>query len=44
MLSRLGPHTTGKSCIYIKNLDLIDLSVLEEILTASAKAASQNQR
>ena len=44
MLSRLGPHTTGKSCIYIKKLDAVNLAVLEEILVASVKAAARNQR
>ncbi len=31
-LARLGPHTTGVSCLYIKNLDDVDLGVLREIL------------
>ncbi len=44
MLSRLGPHTTGKSCIYIKKLDAVNLAVLEEILVASVKSAARNQR
>lgn len=34
-LSRLGPHTTGVGCVYIKNLDHVDLAVLEEIVAAS---------
>lgn len=25
----LGPHTTGKSCLYIKRLDAVDKGVLE---------------
>lgn len=44
MLSRLGPHTTGKSCIYIKKLDAVNIAVLEEILAASVKSAARNQR
>jgi hypothetical protein len=44
MLSRLGPHTMGKSCIYIKKLDAVNLAVLEEILVASVKSAARNQR
>lgn len=31
-LSKLGPHTTGKVCIYIKRLSDIDMGVLEQIL------------
>jgi hypothetical protein len=34
-LSRLGKHTSGVSCVYIKNLDDVDLGVLEEIVTTS---------
>ncbi len=44
MLSRLGPHTTGKSCIYIKKLDAVNIAVLEEILVATVKSAARNQR
>jgi hypothetical protein len=33
LLSRLGPHTTGKSCVYIKDLEAIDPEVLEELIT-----------
>lgn len=34
-LARLGPHSTGVSCLYLKKLGDIDLGVLEEILRAS---------
>ena len=34
-LERLGPHTTGVGCIYLKDLDAVDLGVLEEIVAAS---------
>jgi hypothetical protein len=34
-LKQLGPHTTGVGCLYIKDLDKIDLSVLEGIVTES---------
>ena len=30
---RLGKHKTGKSCLYIKRLTDIDLSVLEELVS-----------
>ena len=29
LLERLGPHTTGKGCLYVKHLDAIDIDVLE---------------
>ena len=35
LLARLGKHTTGKSCLYVKRLADIDLDVLREMLTRS---------
>lgn len=37
-LSRLGKHTTGKGCIYIKRLSDVDLGVLEEVVAGSYAA------
>ena len=37
LMARLGKHTTGKSCLYIKKLSDIDESVLEELITESLK-------
>ncbi|MFE5291331.1 DUF1801 domain-containing protein [Isoptericola sp. NPDC056618] len=34
-LARLGPHTTGVGCLYLKDLTQVDLGVLEEIVAAS---------
>lgn len=34
-LAVLGPHTTGVGCLYIKDLDEVDLDVLRRILTRS---------
>ncbi|MGH1563219.1 DUF1801 domain-containing protein [Mumia sp. DW29H23] len=34
-LARLGPHTTGVGCLYVKDLEAVDLEVLERIVTAS---------
>ncbi|MGL3149126.1 DUF1801 domain-containing protein [Microbacterium sp. A82] len=31
-LAILGPHTTGKGCLYIKDLEAVDLTVLRGIL------------
>ena len=33
--ARLGKHTQGKGCLYIKSLADVNLEVLEEILTAA---------
>ena len=34
-LSRLGEHSSGVGCLYLKDLDAIDLDVLEEIVAES---------
>lgn len=35
LLERLGKHSTGKGCLYIKRLDDVDRDVLEELITQS---------
>ena len=35
LLERLGRHTTGVGCVYIKRLDDVDLDVLESVIAAS---------
>ena len=35
LLARLGPHTTGRSCLYLKRLDAVDMGVLEAMIRAS---------
>lgn len=42
MLAELGPHTTGKSCLYIKKLDQVDLDVLERLVSASFAAMGES--
>ena len=37
ILGRLGPHGTGKSCLYIKDLEKVDSEVLENLITRSLK-------
>jgi len=37
LLKDLGKHATGKSCLYIKKLDDVDLKVLKELVTKSVK-------
>ncbi len=39
-LARLGPHTLGRSCLYLKDLAKVDLGVLEEMVRRSYAAAS----
>lgn len=40
LLKGLGEHTTGKGCLYIKNLEAVDLKVLEKILKNTVKSLS----
>jgi hypothetical protein len=35
LLARLGPHTTSVGCLYLKDLEQVDLAVLEEIVRRS---------
>ncbi len=38
LLERLGPHALGKSCLYLKRLDGVDMGVLRELVAASVAA------
>lgn len=35
LLSKLGKHSTGKSCLYVKRLDDIDLPTLKKLIKQS---------
>lgn len=35
MLSRLGPHSTGRGCLYIKSLEEVDKEVLRKVIAKS---------
>jgi hypothetical protein len=35
VLGRLGRHTTGKGCLYVKRLSDVDLTALEELVARS---------
>lgn len=37
LLEKLGPHKTGKSCLYIKRLADLDLAILEKLIAAAVK-------
>ena len=36
-MKELGKHTTGKSCLYIKRLEDVDMKVLKELVASSFK-------
>jgi len=37
LMKKLGEHKTGKSCLYIKNLDDIDQDVMRELIDKSVE-------
>src|SRR5213593_1207571 len=37
LMAKLGKHTTGKGCLYIKKLDDIDRSVLRDLIAKSVE-------
>ncbi len=37
LMGKLGKYKTGKSCLYIKKLEDVDLEVLEELIDQSAR-------
>ena len=40
LLEQLGPHTTGKWCVYVKRLDAVDLNVLEQLVRKRVERAT----
>ena len=43
LLSRLGKHKTGKSCLYVKKLADLDRAVLAELITDSVAAMASKR-
>jgi len=42
LLKRLGPHSTGASCLYIKRLADVNLAVLEELIDGSLRVTRES--
>jgi hypothetical protein len=42
-LARLGPHTLGKSCLYLKDLTRVDVGVLEDMVRRSYETTRRGQ-
>ena len=42
LMKKLGKHTTGESCLYIKRLDDIDVSILRELIEGSVAHISNS--
>ncbi|MDH3223744.1 MAG: DUF1801 domain-containing protein [Gemmatimonadota bacterium] len=41
LLEKLGKHSTGRSCLYVKKLAEVDLDVLKELVAASVEHVSK---
>ena len=37
LLARLGPHSTGRSCLHLKRLSDVDLAVRGELVAESVR-------
>ena len=37
LIAELGPHKTGKGCLYVKRLANVDLDVLRELVDRSVR-------
>ena len=44
LLNKLGKHTTGKGCLYIKRLDDVDLPTLKSLIEESFKHVKQRAK
>ena len=42
LLDKLGKHSTGKGCLYIKRLSDVDVQVLKTLVEASVKVVKAN--
>jgi hypothetical protein len=40
-LQRLGPHTTGVGCLYLKDVSAVDLDVLHDIVATSFRTLTR---
>ena len=43
LLKKLGKHTTGKGCLYIKKLADVDVKLLEELIVKGVKAMAKTR-
>jgi hypothetical protein len=42
LLNKLGKHSTGKSCLYVKKLEDLDMDVLKELVKRSVEHMSKS--
>lgn len=44
LMKSLGKHSTGKSCLYIKKLDDVDMTTLKKLVEESVAAVSKSSQ
>ena len=44
LMKKLGKHSTGKVCLYIRRLADVDMKVLKELVVTSVRYAREKQR
>lgn len=42
LLKRLGKHTTGRACLYLKSLDGVDMDALKELIETSVRTVRES--
>ena len=42
ILERLGPHRMGKSCLYLRRMDKVDMAALEDLIRAGLADLGQH--
>jgi len=43
LMAKLGKHKTGKSCLYIKKLDDVELPILKKLITKSVDKMAEHR-
>ena len=44
LMQQLGRYTTGKSCLYVKKLEDVDMDVLRELVRQSVELLSRRRQ
>ncbi len=44
LLAKLGPHKLGKSCLYLKSLEVIDLNIITKLIKLGLRDLKKNYK
>jgi hypothetical protein len=44
LMSKLGKHKTGKSCLYISKITDVDISILRQLITSSVRSMKKKHK